>query len=65
MTRDYFVQKSTKIGDMRRRENAKNEAHCGKIPIFVKKSSSNSSKLIFRTKIAILHQCVKGEFFAL
>jgi len=24
MTRDYFVQKSTKIGDMRRRENAKN-----------------------------------------
>ena len=37
MTRDYFVQKSTKIGDMRRRENAKNEAHCGKIPIFVQK----------------------------
>ena len=24
MTRDYFVQKSTKIGNMRRRKNAKN-----------------------------------------
>jgi len=41
MTRDYFVQKSTKIGDMRRRENAKNRSTLRQNPNFCSKNSSS------------------------